>query len=133
VAAQLRDGLLRQRDPKSGTFEPLTFCPGYLRGLAFVGGYAVVGLSRPRHDKTFGGLSLDATLAAKGAEARCGLPVLDLRTGDAVPWLRLGGLVRELYDVVVLPGAVRPMALGFKTDEIQRTLRIGAEGVLEGR
>ena len=39
-------------DPDRGTFEPLTFCPGYLRGLAFVGDYAVVGLSQtpPRQD-----------------------------------------------------------------------------------
>jgi uncharacterized protein (TIGR03032 family) len=113
-----------------GAFEPLTFCPGYLRGLAFVGDYAVVGLSRPRHDKTFGGLALDEALAAKGAEARCGLHVIDLRSGDAVHWLRLEGMVSELYDVVVLPGVARPMALGFKTDEIQRLLSVGPEGVL---
>jgi len=123
-------GYFGSADPRSGTFEPLTFCPGYLRGLAFAGDYAVVGLSRPRHDKTFGGLALDAALAAKGAEARCGLQVIDLRTGDALHWLRLEGMVSELYDVVVLPGAVRPMALGFKTDEIQRIISIGAEGVL---
>jgi len=43
-------------DPASGAFVPLTFCPGYLRGLAFVGDHAVMGLSRPRHDKTFAGL-----------------------------------------------------------------------------
>ncbi len=114
----------------AGRFEPLAFCPGYLRGLVFAGDYAVVGLSRPRHDKTFGGLALDDELAAKGAEARCGLQVLDLRTGDAVHWVRLEGMVSELYDVVVLPGVVRPMALGFKTDEIQRLLSVGPEGAL---
>ena len=32
------------------------------RGLDFSGSYAVVGLSRPRHDKTFGGLALDEEL-----------------------------------------------------------------------
>ena len=68
-------------DPTSGVFVPLTFCPGYLRGLAFVGDYAVMGLSRPRHDKTFSGLALDDALAAKGVEARCGLHVVDLRNG----------------------------------------------------
>jgi hypothetical protein len=35
-----------------------------------------------------------------------------------------------LYDVVVLPGVVRPMALGFKTDEIQRTIAVGDAGTL---
>jgi len=117
-------------DPAGGPFAPLTFCPGYLRGLAFVGDSAVTGLSRPRHDRTFGGLALDEALAAKGAEARCGLHVIDLRSGDVVHWVRFEGMVRELYDVVTLPGTVRPMALGFKTDEIERAIAVGAEGTL---
>jgi uncharacterized protein (TIGR03032 family) len=117
-------------DPQEGTFTPLTFCPGYLRGLAFAGDYAIVGLSRPRHEKTFTGLELDETLAAKQCEARCGLMVIDLRSGDIVHWVRIEGMVSELYDVVSLPGVVRPMALGFKTDEIQRLLTIGSEETL---
>ena len=32
------------------------------------------------------------------------------------------GLIDELYDVAVLPGVKRAMALGFKTDEIRRIL-----------
>jgi uncharacterized protein (TIGR03032 family) len=123
-------GFFGRVDDKRGQFEPITFCPGYLRGLAFVGDCAVVGLSRPRHDKTFSGLALDEGLAARRAEARCGLQVIDLLTGDVVHWLRLEGMVSELYDVVVLPGVVRPMALGFKSDEIQRLLTVGAAGVL---
>lgn len=114
----------------SGKFEPLTFLPGYLRGLCFVGDFAIVGLSKPRENKTFSGLALDDNLATRDAEARCGLYVIDLRTGDAVHWLRLEGIVSELYDVVVLPGVVRPMALGFKTDEIRRTLSVGQAGKL---
>jgi uncharacterized protein (TIGR03032 family) len=114
----------------TGAFEPLAFCPGYLRGLAFAGDFAVVGLSRPRHDKTFAGLALDDELLRRGADARCGLHIVNLHTGDTVEWLRLEGMVRELYDVAVLPGVVRPMALGFKTDEIQRLLRVGDPGVL---
>ena len=62
--------MLGSIDPTSGSFVPLTFCPGYLRGLAFAGDYAVVGLSRPRHDKTFGGLALDQELVRRGADAR---------------------------------------------------------------
>lgn len=112
-------------DPGGGSFEPLTFCPGYLRGLAFVGDFAVVGLSRPRDDKTFGGLALEDELAKRAAEPRCGLLVIDLRTGDVAHWLRVEGIVRELYDVALLPGVSRPMAFGFKTDEIQRTIAVG--------
>jgi uncharacterized protein (TIGR03032 family) len=123
-------GQLGSVDPTSGTFVPLTFCPGYLRGLAFAGDFAVVGLSRPRHDKTFGGLALEQELARRDAEARCGLQVIDLRSGDVVHWLRLEGMVSELYDVAVLPGVVRPTVMGFKSDEIRRTLAIGDEGSL---
>jgi len=123
-------GYVGSLNPADGTFQPLTFCPGYLRGLAFVGDYAIVGLSRPRHNKTFSGLPIDDMLATKGAIAHCGLQVIDLRTGDVVHWVRLDGIVSELYDVAVLPGVVRPMALGLKTDEIQRTIAIGDQGVL---
>jgi uncharacterized protein (TIGR03032 family) len=112
-------------DLSSGNFQPRTFCPGYLRGLSFVSTYAVTGLSQPRHDKTFSGLPLDDALRAKGCEARCGLQIIDLRSGDVAHWLRIEGLVSELYDVAVLPNVVRPMALGFKTDEIDRLLTIG--------
>lgn len=113
-------------DLKSGKFEPIAFCPGYLRGLAFSGDFAVVGLSKPREkNKTFTGLLLNEQLAAKDATPRCGLQVIDLRSGDIVHWLRIGGVVEELYDVVVLPGVRRPMAIGFKTDEIRRVVTIG--------
>jgi hypothetical protein len=48
--------------------------------------------------------------------------VVDLRTGDAAHWLRLEGVVRELYDVVVLPRRRNPALIGFKSDEIRCTL-----------
>ena len=123
-------GFFGRVDVAAGRFEPLTFCPGYLRGLAFIDHYAVVGLSQPRENKTFGGLALDENLAARDAQARCGLYVIDLDSGDAVHWLRIEGVVAELYDVVVLPDVIRPMALGFKTDEIRRTLSMGQESCL---
>jgi len=118
-------------DLAKGKFEPLTFCPGFLRGLASAGDYAIDGLSGPRHDKkTFGGLALDEEIARRGADPRGGLQVIDLRTGDVAHWVRLEGMVTELYDVVALPGVSRPMALGFKTDEIQRLLTMGEADVL---
>lgn len=109
----------------NGNFERVTFLPGFARGLAFVGDYALIGVSGLRRDRTFGDLELGERLAEKQATARCGLQIVDLRTGDVVHWLRFEGLVKELYDVAVLPGVKRPMALGFKTDEIRRTITIG--------
>ncbi|MEP6541912.1 TIGR03032 family protein [Microcoleus vaginatus GB1-A2] len=112
-------------DIERGVFEPVAFCPGYMRGCAFSGDFAIVGLSKPRHNKTFSGLSLDDNLRAKDAEPRCGLVVIDLRNGDIVHSLRIEGVVEELYDVQVLPGVRRPMAIGFKTDEIRRVVTMG--------
>ena len=108
----------------TGRFVPLTFCAGYMRGLYFYGDYALIGLSKPRRNRTFSGLALDENLKSRKAEARCGVQVIDLRTGDAVHWLRIEGVVDELYDVITLPGVKRPMALGFKTDEINRVLSV---------
>ena len=112
-------------DLERGVFEAVAFCPGYLRGLSFWGDFAVVGISKPRHNKTFSGLVLDEQLQAKQAQARCGLLVIDLRSGDIVHSLRIEGVVEELYDVQVLPGVRQPMAIGLKTDEIRRVISIG--------
>lgn len=120
-------GYFGYADLDAGKFEPVAFCPGFLRGLGFVNHFAVVGLSLPRHNKTFQGLQLDRNLKDKTAVARCGIQVIDLVSGDVVHGLRLAGLVEELYDVITLKGVKRPMALGFKTDEIRRVITIEDE------
>jgi protein O-GlcNAc transferase len=118
----------------SGQFEAVTFCPGFLRGLAFVGNYAIVGLSKPRHeDKTFSGLKLDQQLTRKQAEPRCGLMVIDLSSGAIIHWLRLEGEVSELYDVQVLVGVQCPMALGFQTEEIAQLITLDPRQVSLGQ
>ena len=93
-----------------GRFVPRAFCPGFLRGLAFHGKYAFVGLSKPRY-KRFEGLTLDDRLRQADAEPWCGVQIIDLDTGGCVDWLRIDGAVAELYDVAVLPGFARPLAL----------------------
>jgi uncharacterized protein (TIGR03032 family) len=115
-------------EPESGRFEEVCFCPGYARGLAFVGEFAVIGLSLPRHNRSFSGLPLDDELSRHDASPRCGLLVVDLRTGDAPHSLRLEGAIHELYDVAAMPGVIRPMALGFRSDEIRRLITIAREG-----
>lgn len=121
-------GELGWLDPRAGRFEPVAFCPGYARGLALVGRDAVVGLSRARLDGSFAGLPLEAALARRGVEARCGLQVVDLDSGEARHWLRIEGPVEEIYDVAILPRVRRPAALGFKTDEIRRRLWVDDDG-----
>ncbi|MDJ0681022.1 MAG: TIGR03032 family protein [Xenococcaceae cyanobacterium MO_167.B52] len=112
---------------KTGKFQPVTFCPGYLRGLAFINNYAVVGISQPRENQTFSNLPLDDNLAAYKTEPYCGLLVIDLKTGKMVHSLLIEGIVSELYDVAILPGVKRPMNLGFKSKEIYHMINIGSQ------
>lgn len=127
---RLRDGRLWLLDsgrgelgwiaPQDGRFTGVAFCPGYARGLALVGGYAVVGLSRPRGNLTFEGLELEAALRKRDATPRCGLLVVELATGQAVHWLRFEHTIEELYDVVALPGIMQAEAIGFRGDDLER-------------
>lgn len=113
-------------DPARGRFEPVAFCPGYARGLAFAGNHAVIGLSLARENRTFSGLKIDEALRSRDVEARCGLAVIDLASGDMTAWVRIEGVVRELYDVAALPGVRRPSAIGFRTDEVKHVISIHA-------
>lgn len=110
-------------DQESGSFEPMCFLPGFARGIGFIGNHAVIGVSRPRRDKTFSGLALDAALADQGMAPRCMLAVVNLTTGDIEHTLEIEGAVQELYDVTILNGIVRPMILGFRTPEIRFMIR----------
>lgn len=118
-------GELGYVDLANGRFEAVAFLPGFARGLAIVGNHAVVGLSLPRESRAFSGLELEASLELRDADPRCGLIIIDLLRGEIIEWVRIeGSLVRELYDVAILPGVRSPQAIGFKTDEIKRMISI---------
>jgi len=111
-------------DVVSGLFTEVAFCPGHARGLAFAGKYAVIGLSLACETRAFQGLGLDHALAGKGTDGRCGLLVVDTETGDTVDWVRSEGVVRELFDVAVLPGVTCPSLIGLKGSEVLRMLSV---------
>lgn len=114
-------------DLKTGAFESIAFCPGYLRGLDFIDETtAVVGLSLPRDNKTFSGLALDQALTDKGISAKCGLYFIDLKSGSILHSMIFSGIVTELYDVVSLPGIKKPALLGPTSPELKRTLSVPA-------
>ena len=110
-------GFVEMSGGSKGKFQPLTFCPGFVRGLGFHGKYAFVGLSKPRYQR-FEGLGLDQRLKDADSEPWCGVQVIDLTTGSCVQWFRIDGAIAELYDVAVVTGCKQPMALGFATDDI---------------
>lgn len=94
----------------SGKFEPVVFCPGFLRGLAFHENLAFVGLSKPRH-KRFEGLALDERLQETDSDPWCGIQVIDLDRRCCIDWLRIDGAVTELFDVCAVPGFKCPMTV----------------------
>jgi uncharacterized protein (TIGR03032 family) len=120
-------GYFGYADLETGRFEKVTFCPGYLRGLSIIGSYAVVGLSLPRGSDGFSGLALDDMLVQAGVGAVCAIQVIDLRSGEIVHWLQFKGVLNELYDVLVLPGLRRPMAIGLMNNDIERVISVGDE------
>jgi len=116
-------GRLCTVDEKTGETETIAFLPGFLRGLAFHGPFAFVGLSLPR-DGSFSGLELDDELKKRDAEPWCGVQVIDTRNGDVVQWIRFTGEIRELFDVFTLPGVKNPMATGLLDTTIQSLITI---------
>lgn len=99
-------GTLARVDLASGDVEPIVRLPGFTRGLAFIGRYALVGLSKVR-EHVFAGLPL----AEHGDERRCGVWVVDVEAGKTVGFLRFEGSVEEVFDVQVLVGVRYPELL----------------------
>ncbi|MBK8816643.1 MAG: TIGR03032 family protein [Methylococcaceae bacterium] len=112
---------------EDGRFVPVTFCPGFVRGLAFNEDYAIVGLSKLR-SKTFAGLALESRLESDNKTSECGLRVINLRNGDIVHSLQINGVVEELFDIVLLPQVRLPKAIGFQNDDIDRLINFPQSG-----
>lgn len=94
-------------DPSNGSSEVVCRLPGYLRGLAFVGNYALVGMCKIREKHLFGGLPIQQHYPT----LHCGVAVVDLRTGKQLGMFEFASGCEELFDVHFLPGVSRPMIL----------------------
>ena len=79
----------------TGNFIPVAFCPGYLRGMAFQGNFALVGLSKSRKNQSFSSLAFNQRLEKENISPRCGILVIDLTSGDIVHSLTIDGVVIE--------------------------------------
>ena len=95
-------------DPARRSSEVVAKLPGFARGLAACGDYLFVGLSHLRHQhQVFGDLPI-----ARAEGLYCGLLCLHLPTGRIAGELRYLRTCKEIYDVQVLPGLLRPGILG---------------------
>lgn len=108
-------GQLQTVDGASGKRDLVAELPGYARGLAFFGHYAFVGLSKIRETNMFGGLPI----AARVPDLRCGIWVIDLRSGQIAEVMQFEAGVEEIFAVEVLESCRFPEILGFREDTIQ--------------
>ena len=119
-------GRIIRVDPVTGAKTDLAFCPGFLRGLAVHDGHAIVTVSKPR-DGTFKALLLDGELSSRDAEPWCGVLIVNLANGDIVEWVKLDGLITELFDVAAMPGVRCPMSIGPGTAEMHGAISFEPE------
>ena len=101
-------GRLVRVDPRSGRSETVAELPGYPRGLALAGRYALIGLSRTRAGRGFEGMPL----AENRDQLTAGLAVVDLPSGEKVALLEFTAGVHETFDVQVLPQSRCPAICG---------------------
>jgi uncharacterized protein (TIGR03032 family) len=101
-------GTLDAVDPANGQVQRIAEVPGVARGLAFQGDYAFVGLSKPR--PTLEGVPIVAP--ERRGQLKCGVVVIDLRSGSQVGHLYFTTELEEVYDLQVLPGITFPFISG---------------------
>ena len=92
-------GELGTVDPASGRYETVEKVPGYTRGLAFAGQFAFVGLSKIRETSIFGGVPI----AEDRQNLKCGVAVVDLRTGKSIAAFQFFSGVEEIFAIDVIP------------------------------
>jgi uncharacterized protein (TIGR03032 family) len=96
-------GALSRVDIATGEVTTVATLPGFTRGLAFIGPYALIGLSQVR-ESVFSELPVTETTA----ERNCGVWIVDTRNGEIAGFVKFDGVVQEIFDLQVLPGMKWP-------------------------
>ena len=110
-------GRLLLVDAATGQWQTVAEVPGFARGLAMYGPYAFIGLSKIRSTSAMDGVPL----SQRREQLKCGIAVVDLRSGRVIAFLEFQTAVEEIFDVQVLAGNRFPEVLGFQKETIQNT------------
>jgi uncharacterized protein (TIGR03032 family) len=111
-------GRLEQVDPSSGARNVVTASlKGFARGLALHGSYGFIGLSKIRPTSAMDRVPL----AEHRDQLKCGVVVVDLRTGGVIAGVDFETAVEEVFDVQILIGQRFPEVVGFQKDTVQNT------------
>jgi uncharacterized protein (TIGR03032 family) len=105
-------------DVQQRTFTPVCAMPGFLRGMCFVGPYAIVGMSQIRQTNLFGGLRVKQ----KFDRLLCGIAIVDLRDGRLAGTLEFTSGIHELYEVQFVPGVTKPAILSAGDEAAERAV-----------
>jgi uncharacterized protein (TIGR03032 family) len=100
-------GALCRIDLDSGQVDTIATLPGFTRGLAFIGKYALIGLSQVR-ETVFKNLPVTETKQERNA----GVWIVDTTTGETVGILKFDGVVSEVFDVSVIPNSKTATVIG---------------------
>lgn len=106
-------GSLETVDLANGRRQTVATMPGYTRGLAFCGSFAFIGLSRIRESAVFGGVPI----AEHRDQLKCGVGVVNWRTGQPVASLEFETGVEEIFDVQVIPNSRCTAICGPRPDQ----------------
>ena len=108
--------------------KPVAFCPGYARGLAFIGRHAVIGLSLAAREP-----HLFRSSARRGpASAQTPIRAAALQSSISTPATWPGGygsreLSASFTTLRCCRRSGRPSLIGFKTDEVRYVLSIDSD------
>jgi len=119
-------GFLVEVDVDNGKVTDIAFCPGFLRGMAIHGDFALVTVSKPRHGG-FAGLPIERELEMRQGTPMCGVLIIDLRSRDIVEYVKIEGDATELFGVELMPGVECPMSIGLGTLEFDNAVTFDPE------
>lgn len=112
-------GELAKIDLETGKYDVVYNFNNFVRGLAKYGDYVFVGLSKLRkNSSTFAKLDI-----AKKTNIS-GIAILHLPTASLVGQIQYLSSVDEIYDIHVLPNAIRPNILGKHTEDYKKGVAI---------
>src|SRR5262249_30331839 len=104
----------------AGQRDTVARLPGFTRGLAMAGPYAFVGLSKIRKTSAMDGVPLPD----RREQLKCGVAVVDLRSGQVIAVLEVQTAGGEIFDLQLLPGLRFPDVIGFQQETIHHTFVI---------
>jgi uncharacterized protein (TIGR03032 family) len=122
-------GSLSVVDERTGQLQTVALVPGFTRGLDFVGPFAFVGLSQVRESAMFSGIPITDRLPVE--ERKCGVWVIDTRSGQIVAFLRFEAGVQEVFAVQVLPGLRYPDVLSEDQTAVANSFMIPDEALAD--